>query len=151
MKTASDLGMTESEYSSLLKVRDMLANGLIAHAESNDQAGNTFDMDVSCDRHSCGTLMCIGGWVKVLDMNLPTDSNGVFIISEEQELEIGNYVSSQTGPLESLYFPSDGVVHWSRIGPVEAAKAIDNVLQHGDPDWPEAAPKAARGYVDEEF
>lgn len=97
-----------------------------------------FNMRAGCDVYDCGTVMCIGGWAKLFMDNLDPDK-----LSPDEVMDINAYVLSvgYGKPLNALFYPSDdeGSIP-SAITPHQAADAIDNFLQFGDPRWPEVCP-----------
>lgn len=67
LKTAKQLGITEKERNALLKVRELLAAGVMLHRADPVPGEPThrplFNMGESFDRWECGQVGCIGGWM----------------------------------------------------------------------------------------
>jgi hypothetical protein len=74
----------------------------------------------------CGTVMCIGGWAEHLTPELGLRAH----FAQLRPLERG-------GPLYRLCHPPMDLVNWSDVGPRDAARAIRNYLEKGDPLWEE--------------
>lgn len=135
MKTASQLGISQTEYEALVKVRDGLAAGLLVHkvldypneqiyvrhCPTEDVIGY-FNMNY--EGQGCGTVACIGGWMAA--------SMGI----DQQD-----YVQSTGGSLRGLFYPPmmDDLEHadYEDITAEMAVKAIDNYLRTGNPFWRE--------------
>lgn len=96
----------------------------------------TFDMNVWSEpavhalqdgrEQVCGTVMCIGGWAEHLTPDLVLREHFVRLRPLERR-----------GPLYRLFHPSMDLVDWSDVGPHDAARAIRNYLEKGDPLWEE--------------
>src|SRR6478736_4425259 len=110
MKTHNELGLTEREFATMIKVRDLFASGAIEHSPTNFELprGSVFYMGSPCFRSdlneaSCGALMCIGGWIKAFDLGL-VDAEDPYetVVTAAQADLICDYVSDATGGLDSL-------------------------------------------------
>lgn len=126
------LGIKEQEFWALLHVRDELERGDIVHFDCGAAVDAVvtgvkkrwFDMGVGGDRHGCGTLGCIGGWMYA---------------AMHPKARVGrmqDYVDRHQGvssPFHELFFGRT----WSSITPAQGVKAIDNFLEFGKPDWEE--------------
>lgn len=130
--------ITEQERSLLERVRNLLDSGAIKyvpgprHAPSDNvreayetgQLSHTetlgFNMDLFIsegwpdDKNDCKTACCIGGWMHLLDPSFVTDE--------------------RSACLGQLFFPF-AIRRWEKITPNIAVRAIDNMLDHGTPDW----------------
>lgn len=158
MKIASlsELGITEEELDALLATREILALGVKV-----GEAG--FDMSTPIDRtnknhtadpvvtglpegktYHCGSALCIGGWMKLIMLNVMPAKDGNLWITDEQETKISNYVYNEKihYPIFKLFYPDhDFGPRWSpafeSITKEQAVKAIDNFLAFADPKWNE--------------
>jgi hypothetical protein len=141
----SKLGISPSEYGNLIKVRDMLAASVIPHNLDQGKApGDSFNMYAACRKeHNCGTAMCIGGWIRLFELDLAADEKGVYTISEAHQRDISGYVHDRGGPIRELFWPKTNRDYFlspsemRRITPAQAVKAIDNFLHTGKPYWHE--------------
>lgn len=125
-----ELGISIKEMNALRKVRDGLREGRFRHVTSPELDEDAkvkkdkplFNMEKACATgYECGTVACIGGWV-ALQMKIAPE-------------EAAKYVyDGRSTSLDKLYFP-DVVKEWDLITPKKAAKAIDNFLTTGDPQW----------------
>jgi len=139
MKTAAELGITEQEYDLLPVIRDKLLDGSLVHSSKAKDSNkyDVFNMSITSKRYSCGTVGCIGGWLWIL-MNAESiekdEKDGHFHLTDEQMGLVDDYVESNGGNMKELFYPP-GVFSYKAITPAQAAKAIDNYLETGDPDW----------------
>lgn len=135
-KTARELGVSQREYDALVKVRNGLASGCFVHVEYYDELDETepsrfedkriFNMDTSASTSSCGTVACIGGWMKTIMSPKATND------------EINDYVcDADTRTLGPLFFPPSNV-DMHTVTTEQAVLAIDNFLTTGRPDWEKA-------------
>lgn len=147
MLNAKDLGITESEYDALILVRDLLANGSIEHRSRyfpGEPEQVYFNMNyakakiITDDRTyqerenvDCGTVACIAGWMSIVNHQVRIDK-----------------LTELSHPLNNLFFPNelsdygdDGCFliesSWGHITVPQAVRAIDNVLNTGEPNWRE--------------
>lgn len=100
----------------LAQVRDMLLDGRIQKSNLN--------MGYCGGLEECGTVACIGGWAYFL-------ANG----PENYDATVGQYVRGDEDR-DELYFP-ECAVNYDAITPQQAAQAITNFLDGGDPKWAE--------------
>ena len=123
------LGISQSEHTAMLEVREQFASGVFRHdPEADADKPNGFNMDYA-RATDCGTTCCIGGWMwMAMNRDRTTDYASA-----------GSYVNSQRKRrLGFLFYPefeSDSEMHLSDITPGAALKAIDSFLATGDPDW----------------
>lgn len=122
MLTAEQLKTTQEVLDALLKVRDGIRAGEYALVPSVlnyqvPEGKRGFNMGVECLNYAgCGTLACIGGWVALELGEDPSE----FVQSSHWDT-----------PLNKLF--------WDSVSGNEtledAADAIDNLLETGDPKW----------------
>lgn len=155
MKTAEELGITQKELRNLIRVRNMLKHRRVGKAEDAyaTQENDAFNMERTCSNfsnrykdHNCGTIMCIGGWMKAFELNLSKDATGNLIIDQESAGIIHRYVKTAQGNLRNLFYPNRGGHTLSTFNPVtrkHAVAAIDNFLEHGEPRWEKILPEAS--------
>lgn len=136
--------MTENE--ALLKVAEGLESGEYVHVGTDGGfAGLTmmerlisekkkfFNMNSEELELSCGTVRCIGGWV------------GHLLGQDSWNYCMNVFKTSGKG-LYSLYYPDiDEDVLYEEITTEQAAKAIRNYLERGDPDWEEVLSEGSDG------
>lgn len=143
MKTHTELGLTESELVNLKKVRDLLSSNAIEKgSRGTEDEKDVFNMAYSCSQkdHSCGSILCIGGWLKLFELDLKPDDLGIYAISDGDQDRISDYVdAAQAKPIGDLFWPSDeyGEVRddINSITAHQAVRAIDNFLRTGKPNW----------------
>lgn len=118
----------------LLRVRDFLLREAV-HVEAQNYrqvyvGACGFNMGTPVERWSCGTVACIGGhaWL----MENPGDIDGArdFVTQYEYRDSAGWF--RRTG-LALLFYPT--AAGYDRITTAEAAQAIDNYLNTGNPLW----------------
>jgi len=151
MKTATELGITKAELANLIKVRDLLASNAIEKGTRfSEDKSDAFNMGYSCSSKdvACGSIMCIGGWMRTFELGLKPNGYGVYAISGSHADDITAYVDNAQGkPIGSLFWPMDEYgdvrLDLTSITPAEAVVAIDNFLRTGNPDWDNAAPRPA--------
>lgn len=154
------LGISFAEWGALWAFKAIGEAGIVLREsyKEDDKYGamehgaHLFNMGVACQKHHCGSVTCIGGTV------------GLFI----KHPDPSRYVSDQEGSgrtlLTPLYFPEwkNGKVvrlkltkadikagdtsnyNWRRITVTMAAKAVDNFLRTGEPNWDSVIPKSWR-------
>lgn len=140
MKTADELHITQAEKDGLVWVRDGLRAGKFKHIDEDKGeyplGQNGFNMSIASKSYECGTVGCIGGWVWVhMNIERLMQDGGVWYLSSADNHDADTYLY-QKGPdchLHHLYFPPGS--NYDAITPLEAAQAIDNYLNTGDPDW----------------
>lgn len=140
MKTHLELCISESEFASMIQVRDLFASGAIEHSPSNFELprGSVFYMGYSCFRSSdeetaCGALMCIGGWIKAFDLGIvDVDDPYETMVTAAHEQAISAFVCEAEGGLQDFLRPD---VPWAGITPAAVALAIDAFLETGLVDW----------------
>lgn len=124
-KTATDLGITEIEIESLIKVLGMLERGELNHAPSGEDPG--FNMGAPHIQLSCGTVGCIAGWARYI-----SGGEAFPWANRASAFQIGG------NSINELFVPSNYVAYLSRIRPDQAAIALRNFLTFGEPRWEEA-------------
>jgi hypothetical protein len=143
MLSPEELRITPKEYDALLKTRKLLADGEIKFFDVDRDylaPGQYFSMDIAQTGRECGTVCCIGGWMKrLMCSHVPTDR------------EVWNYVAAyHSKPLYKLFWPlrdengADMYDDWGDpydfpthlIDPTYAVEAIDNFFRTSDPNWP---------------
>lgn len=125
MLTAQELNITEAEHIALQAVAAGLASGFYRHFVSEDKykpQGKCFNMDVSFDDNSCGTVACIGGWVGLEMGKSPYSAHNYVMLIEEDH------------SLYDLYFPTK-IKIWDEITPAIAAEAIYQFLDGKPVDY----------------
>jgi len=165
MKTIEELGIKQWEYDSLLKVRGNLVLESMMHVLDKDLArGHAFNMgytgspatelDEKGNEADCGTVCCIGGWMKVIEQKWTPNEKGFIPLDYERQNLVENYVSEAEGELHALFYPlmsmddysrgnwydevyENGFYHveYSKITPRQAVDAIDNYLETGSANW----------------
>lgn len=164
MKTAEQLGISAEEHAALITVRGGLKEGRYIHvrvAEELESEGKPaperiFNLATTFFGEDCGVLPgcgqvgCIGGWV---GYELGYKSPGHYVSAYEPfELNVGK----SNSPLSQLYYPyidGDLLETLEDVTELQAAQAIENFLNTGDPDWESAAPDVVakhRAYREEE-
>ena len=141
---ATRIGMTPDLYDALARVADDLASGKIRHHRfprglsggmdlSTIPPGHSFNMEYWNRSESCGTVLCIAGWVEAM-------------IGAERHLNLlygyCDLSLELRWQLEKLYFPFNSWVKapcaWNDITPNQAAAAIRGLLATGKTDWRKA-------------
>ena len=159
MKTFLELNIKKWEYDALIKVRDKLATSVFAYEgdfwENNEEGrGLLFNMNYTArtrtawtdadddqeEEYACGTVCCIGGWVKIENEGWKPNAKGLIELTAEMQDSVDNYVDQDYGsPLRALYYPPDRL-DYDAIKPSHAVQAIDNFLNYGDPMWDDIIP-----------
>lgn len=126
--TAAALGIERKEFNALGRVRDGLRENRYIHVPSPESrlkplAKGGFNMSEPCEAYQCGTVSCIGGCV-ALEMKMNAGDARAYVCSK----------SHDTSALNKLYYP-EALEDWPAITPKQAARAIDNFLNTGDPQW----------------
>ena len=147
MLTAAQLQITPAEHEALATLRDALANNLLPE-------DFRFDMASTATRQHCGTVGCIGGAVGI--MKQVGSQHDVQALSDPYDRDVRAadvYVFSREEhpTLDALYWPDPIPGHvphipYSIYTQADAARAIDNFLQTGDPDWKTAAKDTLAAY-----
>lgn len=133
MKTADELGITQSEFDALLWVKDNL---------ENERFVKRFDMSFSNWATDCGTTYCIGGWVAVKMSGKAPNEEGEYDVNWDG---VDSYVYSHSWNnkekpprhlIDRLYYPIDADLDdWEDITQHQGAEAIGNFLNTGNPEW----------------
>lgn len=139
MQTAAQLDISDVEFDALKVVSEGLRTGKYRHiiqpfdsVEAN--TGPVFNMAIAYDNYSCGQAACIGGWT-ALTMGIPPDEADDYVYSKEKQYDDAtDQVIKPAALIKSLFFPGDDW-EYEDITPVQAATAIDNFLDCGDPKW----------------
>lgn len=143
MKTFQELGITELEHTSLIKVLELLKSGALKH-RPNDASGldipMAFNMGVTADQGDCGSVCCIGGWTSVFMQGSQTDKNGLYLYDDHLA---DRYVMEAQGALEKLFFPPQTEDGYEAITEVMAAEALENYLHTGDAEWESILPEGS--------
>jgi|688.fasta_scaffold00471_36 hypothetical protein len=143
MKSAKELGIEQWELDALLKTREFLQRQHPPLPEDvNSDAGfpdgpgvTRFCMSYPVQAFDCGTAMCIGGFVKIFgQLEIPVGSK--ITISRDEAEGISSYVESFKlgSSLRDLFYP-ESRFDYTRITAEQAAVAITNFLEEGDPAW----------------
>jgi len=120
-KSATDLGISDQEQASLIKVLGMLERAELRYASGTEtECENGFN--IGTQGKGCGTPACIGGWVA-----------RIMGIGEMEYVDSYMPDFSQRKPdkaLSGLYwrYPKD-------VGVEEAATALRSFLTTGDARW----------------
>lgn len=134
MKTAEQLGISQPEYEALIRVRDGLRSGKYVHVKPGEGVCpapevKAFNMDISFEKGDelngfpdCDQVGCIGGWV-AFDLGYANPSHYV-------------YQNDDDAAIRPLFFPPSHL-SYSEVTEEQAAQAIDNFLNTGDPRWEE--------------
>lgn len=144
---------TQEERNAMAEVRDALRRGELRHINEPEIAAleegeygfnmafPMVDNVTSYDRHRCGAVGCIGGWMYLA---MTKGFSAASKLTGEDYLAATSYVERYgwDGDLKELFYPEDsmwctGIVNYDSITPDDAAQAIDNFLEYGDPKWPE--------------
>lgn len=126
MKSAIALAINENEYQALIRILDGLKSGKFVHGRDRDGERPGFNMG----SFHCGTAGCIGGWVGVL-------ISGGFLGGKAMEMMEGCvhvYAANQSPGLYDLFYPTVET-NYSNITIDDAALAIENFLNTGEPNW----------------
>ena len=130
-KTPADLGLTDIEFESLLRVLRMLERGEIKEAPQTARFGmwlgaeppTMFRMANVMGSCECGTAACLLGWAR-------------HIAGDERLLEAS---TKGCHPANELFFPrKDRGVAIACRNPAIGAIALRNFLTFGEPRWDEA-------------
>lgn len=130
--TAAQLDMTEEELATLLKVRNLLADGILVHdACRKYEVPAGFDMSTWIDV-GCGTVRCIGGWMDHFMKN----GESVYLETHCNDRDHIYYLFCPL--LETVSFFKCTEI-WKKITPEQAVRAIDNFTTHSPRDarWAE--------------
>jgi len=131
MRTAEELGILPSQREALIELRDGFCRGDFSHQydldETKDGAKRLFNMNVWRSDSGCGTICCIGGWVEA--------------ITGTSFGEFQGYKAQNDPKLRSLFYPPLHPAYWGQITVKQAAAAINNYLEEGDPYWKEVFKK----------
>lgn len=112
--------LTPQEQGALEKVRDLLRSGKIVHHENRkSRSKKRFDMGTSYMEGGCGTTACIGGWM------------AHFMKIDDEALFVDEFMGR--GKFNKLFWDNTE----PDTTPAQAAQAIDNFLETGDPRWDE--------------
>lgn len=144
MKTANELGIEQWELDALLKTREFLQRQRPQIPEDlesssglpdDEQATTRFCMSYGVQSFDCGTAMCIGGFVKIFGpMEIPVTDE--ITLSYGQASDINDYVDRcRVGSrIRALFYPGSEF-DYGKITAEQAAVAITNFLEEGDPAW----------------
>lgn len=128
-KSAADLGISDVELGSLITVlgmleRDELVQGLYPMA-IQARAPNEFNMAVTIENSSCGTIACLAGWAYSI--------SGKQAFPEITKDDIGAWRNDRN--LRDLF--GIGKTHSELCGvtPDQAATALRSYLTTGDARW----------------
>lgn len=118
----ADLEISAKEHAALIKVLGWLETGKLVDGDCacrGDYPKFGFDMAVTHDADDCGTIACIGGWAAIIMRRRP-------------HRYVDSYIFSGNDALTELYwnYPLD-------VTAKEAAVALRNFLERGDPCWEE--------------
>lgn len=121
MQDAKEFVVTDEIRHELKKIAEDLRSGKIKHVQSPATEFETeiprfFNMNYWHKQFTCGTAMCIGGWL------------------EQRTGEgINDFIPSG---LNELFYPNGEIADdYCLITPEQAADAIDNYLEYGKPYW----------------
>jgi hypothetical protein len=86
------------------------------------------------EKYDCGCAACIGGHLSLMMQGVDVAGS---CFTKEALKEAAIYVSEKDGHpiLSALFYPSVGAKYWPKISPPIAAKAIENTLTTGRPEW----------------
>lgn len=134
MKTAIELGIPEWVWRALQEVKRGLEDGTLVHiVGSSTTDRKLFDMAVIAkESKTCGTVACIGGWVYALGMG----ARGGWTI--HADAFVGSVREDYGDNLGDLFIPPSPWGYgrdYDEITPAQAALAIGNYLEHGEPRW----------------
>lgn len=128
------------ERKALIELVDVLPT--MAHIKESDltegeaeEAKPVFNLNYTArPEYSCGTVCCIGGWVKVMDFGINLDNPA---LTEDQVDEADSYVKyDRSKVLGDLYYPRKwNIAEWDHITPSEAAAVIEHFLETGIVDY----------------
>lgn len=129
-KNHAQLDITLDEYIALGKVYQVLSVMPDDDETSMkvDDAPIMFSMNYSYMPRGCGTVMCIGGHVKLFMLGCRR--------VQDYGTVIANYVHEhRSQALYDLYFPYNINITWDYITHAMAVEAIDNFMRTGSPLW----------------
>jgi hypothetical protein len=145
----------------MLEVEELihLNNYRLPENNGNLQFKN-FNMQVTADylgkgeEYKCGTVACIGGWCWLLNNEKPKDEKDSLTYDENAITRADEFVHGIEGQdhgLEALFFPPFQdyaeeansteeedfweTLNYNDVTNKQAAKAIRNFIEKGDPDW----------------
>lgn len=150
IKSAAELGISDIEHESLLKVLDKLERGELVHApEAYAQGGSrpegdSFNMSAYVSVGGCGTVGCIAGWMHLVSggacykrFNFWTqkmlDDHAALFPNSTPHWSL----SIIPDALNELFHAANVDVDLEDITPDQAAQAIRNYLSVGEPRWEE--------------
>jgi hypothetical protein len=140
------LQISNTELQALLRTRGILSRSIIRHVDTDSEDRielkeneAVFNMGNTCNSYECGTAMCIGGWMKLLMLNIRPIAKGLYDISSSAMDSIESYVVDNRPtvtdrPIAALFYPD--VKEYETLTAEHAVAAIDNFLTTGAPDWP---------------
>lgn len=133
MKDHKELGLTFPEYGALLGTKALLESGMLWHNPSGREIGSDvhqFDLGTTCKTRDCGSISCIGGTMAII-MGMDADAADKWV-----------WMRRYDRGLEELFFPRHLMDSHAmeEITPEQAAAAIGNFLQTGQPEWKKVAP-----------
>lgn len=120
----------KDERATLQAVAQMLRGGVI-HIDGPGQENVIalrFNMARTCVEYQCGTVACIGGYAWLHEN--PGDFKGADRYVDQYGDEC-----VPVGGIDDLYYPWRVARDWSKITPAQAAEAIENYLETGEPYW----------------
>jgi hypothetical protein len=123
LKTAADLGISETEFDALAKVLGMLERGEVKHVPAGTRGDDGFNMTYY---GHCGTTQCIAGWA---DAIADTRLCGKHAYELPEQLDVLLW-----GPGYSI----NTDITNNDVSVDQAAIALRNYLTHGEPRWAEA-------------
>lgn len=134
---AKQLNISNRQYNALIGVIALLKSGKLTYKEN-------YNVDVTVKgfnlgywfQHTdsdCGSIGCIGGWAEWVDARerkVRWEWHGLF------PMEMFNkYCDEFHEGLNSLMYPD--IAEYDEVTPQQAAKAVQNYLTTGYPDWEE--------------
>lgn len=150
IKSAAELGISDIEHESLLKVLDKLERGELVHARGvykdvlSRPAGESFNMADYLSVEDCGTAGCIAGWMHLVSggvcyKRLNFWTQGMLDYNKVALPHLIPMVRFNLIPdaLNELFHVARADVDLEDITPDQAAQAIRNYLSMGEPRWEE--------------
>lgn len=129
-KSASDLQISDVELSSLITVLGMLERGELVHEHylyESDPDGDRFNMGVTLESGSCGTLGCIAGWAYIVSGKEAFPE----LVAEDWSSRFRNH------ELVKLFGIGQHTSWLARFTPEHAASVLRTYLTTGKADWNE--------------
>jgi hypothetical protein len=132
-KTPQELGLTQLQFDSLVKVLELIENGRLKHGLFEESPrGHTFNMTNWVVQHECGTIACLAGSAELIAGYPKASNKRVFQGPVPDGTEIGKL----------FYCGATSRKDWSRcvekarfVSETQAAVVLRGYLETGKADW----------------